>query len=244
MLGDLCDEVELETGRRADGSFYAVFWWFIKMGSAFASFITGVLIWLSTFDEKQPSLMDSVIGPLRELSVAGLTEQAGVNFNVMTIATVLALSGLVGGVFAVRNHRKGAGRVLLIVLAGLGCFAGAGALGWSQTQKSSKDAEPIPLTEKFSAVTNAVAAADTYFMEREELSISDDGHYAELRGLLAEIQTGTLNLYKAEKDGELDLEVAREESERMAGVALRAMRQSPKAMFRFCARLKYPCRSS
>src|SRR5262249_43842787 len=31
MVGDICDEDELQTGYRAEGSYYSVFWWFIKM---------------------------------------------------------------------------------------------------------------------------------------------------------------------------------------------------------------------
>ena len=41
MVGDVCDEDELNTGTRSEGSYYSVFWWFIKMGTAFASFVTG-----------------------------------------------------------------------------------------------------------------------------------------------------------------------------------------------------------
>ncbi len=64
MLGDICDENELKTGRRSDGSYYAVFWWFIKMGTAFASFVTGVLIVVSQFDETQTVGVDKLKGSL------------------------------------------------------------------------------------------------------------------------------------------------------------------------------------
>jgi Na+/melibiose symporter-like transporter len=62
MLGDICDEDELKRGRRAEGSFYSVFWWFIKMGTAFASLVTGVLILLTHFDEKQTTRADEIYG--------------------------------------------------------------------------------------------------------------------------------------------------------------------------------------
>src|SRR3954469_18769492 len=62
MVGDICDEDELKTGSRSEGSFYAVFWWFIKMGSAFASFVTGVLIIFTTFDEQQNVSVDALSG--------------------------------------------------------------------------------------------------------------------------------------------------------------------------------------
>lgn len=62
MLGDICDEDELKRGRRSEGSFYSVFWWFIKMGTAFASLVTGVLILLTRFDEKQTTRADEIFG--------------------------------------------------------------------------------------------------------------------------------------------------------------------------------------
>jgi GPH family glycoside/pentoside/hexuronide:cation symporter len=51
MVADVCDEDELHTGRRSEGSYYAVFWWFMKMGMAGAYFAAGVLISLSGFQE-------------------------------------------------------------------------------------------------------------------------------------------------------------------------------------------------
>ena len=51
MVADVCDEDELHTGRRSEGSYYAVFWWFMKMGMAGAYFVAGVLISLSGFQE-------------------------------------------------------------------------------------------------------------------------------------------------------------------------------------------------
>ena len=67
MVGDICDEDELKTGYRAEGSFYAIFWWFIKMGTAFASFVAGVLIVFTMFDEKQVTKVDSLQGSIREI---------------------------------------------------------------------------------------------------------------------------------------------------------------------------------
>jgi glycoside/pentoside/hexuronide:cation symporter, GPH family len=60
MVGDICDEDELRTGTRSEGSFYAVYWWFIKMGSAFASFVTGALLIFTTFDERQNVMVDAL----------------------------------------------------------------------------------------------------------------------------------------------------------------------------------------
>jgi GPH family glycoside/pentoside/hexuronide:cation symporter len=67
MVGDICDEDELKTGYRAEGSFYSIFWWFIKMGTALASFVAGALIVLTMFDETQVTKVDSLQGSIREL---------------------------------------------------------------------------------------------------------------------------------------------------------------------------------
>ncbi len=67
MVGDICDEDELKTGNRSEGSYYSVFWWFIKMGTALASFVAGALIVYTMFDETQVTKVDSLQGNIREL---------------------------------------------------------------------------------------------------------------------------------------------------------------------------------
>jgi len=67
MVGDICDEDELKTGYRAEGSFYSIFWWFIKMGTALASFVAGALIVFTMFDEVQVTKFDSLQGSIREI---------------------------------------------------------------------------------------------------------------------------------------------------------------------------------
>jgi GPH family glycoside/pentoside/hexuronide:cation symporter len=67
MVGDICDEDELKTGYRAEGSYYAIFWWLIKMGTAFASFVAGALIVLIAFDEIQVTKVDSISGIIRDI---------------------------------------------------------------------------------------------------------------------------------------------------------------------------------
>lgn len=64
MLGDICDEDELNTGNRFEGSYYSIYWWFFKMGTAFASFVTGSLILFTQFDEKQSVKVDDLSGAL------------------------------------------------------------------------------------------------------------------------------------------------------------------------------------
>jgi GPH family glycoside/pentoside/hexuronide:cation symporter len=88
MVGDICDEDELQTGSRAEGSYYSVFWWFIKMGTAFASLISGALIVLTMFDETQVTKVDKLRGDVRELrakledhSVAGSVDAARPAFS-------------------------------------------------------------------------------------------------------------------------------------------------------------------
>ncbi|MDZ4657988.1 MAG: MFS transporter [Bythopirellula sp.] len=68
MVGDVCDEDELNTGSRREGTYYSVFWWFIKMGSAFASFVTGALLVYTHFDEKQNVLVESLVGNVAAIS--------------------------------------------------------------------------------------------------------------------------------------------------------------------------------
>jgi len=70
MVGDICDEDELNTGTRSEGSYYAVYWWFIKMGSAFASFVTGLLLLFTTFDEQQNISVDSLTGKVAAMKTS------------------------------------------------------------------------------------------------------------------------------------------------------------------------------
>ncbi|WOC40879.1 MFS transporter [Polaribacter sp. HL-MS24] len=67
MVGDICDEDDLKTGRRSEGSYYSIFWWFIKMGTALASFVAGVLIVFTQFDESQVTSVDQLQGTINEI---------------------------------------------------------------------------------------------------------------------------------------------------------------------------------
>jgi len=67
MVGDICDEDELKTGHRSEGSFYSIFWWFIKMGTALASFVAGALIVFTLFDEVQVTKVDNIQGSIGEM---------------------------------------------------------------------------------------------------------------------------------------------------------------------------------
>ncbi|MEQ8211610.1 MAG: MFS transporter [Lacipirellulaceae bacterium] len=67
MVADICDEDELNTGTRSEGSYYSVFWWFIKMGSALASLLTGALLLFTNFDEKQNVAVDELRGSMQTI---------------------------------------------------------------------------------------------------------------------------------------------------------------------------------
>jgi GPH family glycoside/pentoside/hexuronide:cation symporter len=77
MVGDICDEDDLKTGKRTEGSFYSIFWWFIKMGTALASFVAGALIVLTMFDETQVTKVDALQGSIRELHKEVQAKPAG-----------------------------------------------------------------------------------------------------------------------------------------------------------------------
>lgn len=66
MVGDICDEDDFKTGKRSEGSYYSIFWWFIKMGTAFASFVAGALIVFTQFDETQVTQVDAFQGAISE----------------------------------------------------------------------------------------------------------------------------------------------------------------------------------
>ena len=86
MVGDICDEDELRTGHRTEGSYYSIYWWFIKLGTAFASFVAGILITLTLFDETQVTKVDGLQGSVRDMQAkvtywkgyTGKADEAGV----------------------------------------------------------------------------------------------------------------------------------------------------------------------
>jgi GPH family glycoside/pentoside/hexuronide:cation symporter len=52
MLADACDEDELQTGERREGTFSAVYWWIVKMGLSASLALSGVLLKTTGFQEK------------------------------------------------------------------------------------------------------------------------------------------------------------------------------------------------
>jgi GPH family glycoside/pentoside/hexuronide:cation symporter len=67
MVADVCDEDELHTGNRNEGAYYSIFWWFMKLGMAFAGIVAGALLLVADFDDKQSSMVDAMSSPVREL---------------------------------------------------------------------------------------------------------------------------------------------------------------------------------
>jgi glycoside/pentoside/hexuronide:cation symporter, GPH family len=81
MVGDICDEDDLNTGTRTEGTFYSVFWWFIKMGTALASFVAGALIVFTMFDQTQVMKVDDIQGSVREMRSKVQSWQSDSTFN-------------------------------------------------------------------------------------------------------------------------------------------------------------------
>ena len=52
MLADVCDEDELQTGERREGTYSAVYWWIVKMGLSASLALSGVLLKTTGFQEK------------------------------------------------------------------------------------------------------------------------------------------------------------------------------------------------
>jgi GPH family glycoside/pentoside/hexuronide:cation symporter len=50
MVADVCDYDELQTGKRREGMFGAIYWWMVKIGMSVAGLLTGVTLNASGFD--------------------------------------------------------------------------------------------------------------------------------------------------------------------------------------------------
>ncbi|MGB0714502.1 MAG: MFS transporter [Phycisphaerae bacterium] len=50
MISDVCDYDELQTHKRREGVFGAIYWWMVKVGMALAGLLTGVMLNASGFD--------------------------------------------------------------------------------------------------------------------------------------------------------------------------------------------------
>lgn len=105
MVGDVCDQDDLETGTRSEGSYYSVYWWFIKMGTAFASFVTGALLLFTAFDEKQNVMVNSLRGDITTIVAEAERWSSGEEASDARPSTLeRQLEGTIERVDALRNH--------------------------------------------------------------------------------------------------------------------------------------------
>ncbi|SDX94588.1 glycoside/pentoside/hexuronide:cation symporter, GPH family [Lutibacter oricola] len=56
MTADVIDIDELNTGKRREGIFGAIYWWMVKVGFAIAGALSGVIIWMVGFDSDLPTI--------------------------------------------------------------------------------------------------------------------------------------------------------------------------------------------
>ena len=56
MTADVIDVDELNTGKRREGIFGAIYWWMVKVGFAIAGAFSGLIIWLVGFNADLPTL--------------------------------------------------------------------------------------------------------------------------------------------------------------------------------------------
>ncbi len=105
MVGDVCDEDELKTGTRSEGSLYAVYWWFIKMGSAFASFVMGALLVFTGFDEKQNVAVQALRGNVSVIKAdAEEWQTRGVEPEARNAKFVEQIDSLINNAEKLRRH--------------------------------------------------------------------------------------------------------------------------------------------
>lgn len=56
MTADVIDIDELNTGKRREGTFGAIYWWMVKVGYAIAGALSGVIIWFVGFNSDLPTV--------------------------------------------------------------------------------------------------------------------------------------------------------------------------------------------
>ncbi len=65
MTADVIDVDELNTGKRREGTFGAIYWWMVKVGYAIAGALSGLIIWAVGFNPDIPVIE-------QQMSVDGL----------------------------------------------------------------------------------------------------------------------------------------------------------------------------
>lgn len=65
MTADVCDLDELNSGKRREGIFGAIYWWMVKFGLAIAGLLTGILMSLVGFEAGSATQTESSVTGLR-----------------------------------------------------------------------------------------------------------------------------------------------------------------------------------
>ena len=65
MTADVCDMDELESGKRREGVFGAIYWWMVKFGFAIAGLLTGVIMSAVAFKAGAPTQPEGAVTGLR-----------------------------------------------------------------------------------------------------------------------------------------------------------------------------------
>ena len=65
MTADVCDMDELESGKRREGVFGAIYWWMVKFGFAIAGLLTGVIMSIVSFKAGAPTQPEGAVTGLR-----------------------------------------------------------------------------------------------------------------------------------------------------------------------------------
>jgi GPH family glycoside/pentoside/hexuronide:cation symporter len=65
MTADVCDLDELDTGKRREGTFGAIYWWMVKFGFAAAGLLSGLIMSFAGFVADAPSQAEGVMTGMR-----------------------------------------------------------------------------------------------------------------------------------------------------------------------------------
>ena len=65
MTADVCDMDELDSGKRREGVFGAIYWWMVKFGFAIAGLLTGVIMSVVSFKAGAPTQVEGAVTGLR-----------------------------------------------------------------------------------------------------------------------------------------------------------------------------------
>ncbi len=65
MTADVCDLDELDSGKRREGTFGAIYWWMVKFGMAFAGGLSGLIMALVGFAPDAPTQVDGAVTGIR-----------------------------------------------------------------------------------------------------------------------------------------------------------------------------------